>query len=381
MRVPTLCFMNILHVVNIYFVLPYFIGDQFKYFKERGYQMNVVCSPSEYLADYARQQGFAYLETPVNRSISIKQDLASIGHICRFIHQQHIDIVVGHTPKGALLGMLAGWLCRVPKRIYFRHGLVYETSHGLKRLILKMVDRLASACATQIVCVSPSVLERSIADHLAPANKQRVLGKGTCNGVDTQGHFNPAHIDASQLNALKQKYGIRDTDFVIGYSGRMVRDKGIIELVRAFDKLKNADNCKLLLVGMFEERDALPNDVKERIQNDSRIIYTGFINGGMEYYYALMNVYVLASYREGFPTGVLEAQAMEKPVITTRVTGCCDSIVDGTTGLFVDNDVDDLTAKIDLIRLNKAIDGREGRAWVVKNYDCHLIWKEIEKLY
>ena len=94
-----------------------------------------------------------------------------------------------------------------------------------------------------------------------------------------------------------------------------------------------------------------------------------------------MDVYVLASYREGFPTGVLEAQAMEKPVITTRVTGCCDSIVDGTTGLFVDNDADDLAAKIDLVRIDNAIDGREGRKWVVENYDCHMIWKEIEKLY
>ena len=117
--------MNILHVVNIYFVLPYFIGDQFTYFKERGYRMNVVCSPSEYLADYAKKQGFDYIETPVNRSISIKQDLASIRNICKFIRKQKIDIVVGHTPKGALLAMIAGWLCRVPKRIYFRHGLVY----------------------------------------------------------------------------------------------------------------------------------------------------------------------------------------------------------------------------------------------------------------
>ena len=170
--------MNILHVVNIYFVLPYFIGDQFTYFKERGYKMNVVCSPSEYLADYAKKQGFNYIETPVNRSISIKQDLASIWQICKFIRKQKIDIVVGHTPKGALLAMIAGWLCRVPKRIYFRHGLVYETSHGLKRSILKTVDRITSACATQIVCVSPSVLKRSIEDRLAPAKKQMILSKG-----------------------------------------------------------------------------------------------------------------------------------------------------------------------------------------------------------
>ena len=373
--------MNILHVVNIYFVLPYFIGDQFTYFKKRGYKMNVVCSPSEYLAEYAKEQGFEYIETPVNRSISIRQDLTSIRHICKFIRRQRIDIIVGHTPKGALLGMIAGWLCRVPRRIYFRHGLVYETSHGLKRLILKTVDRLASACATQIVCVSPSVLKRSIEDKLAPASKQTILGNGTCNGVDTQGHFNPANIDKTRLKALKDKYGIRDGDFVIGYSGRMVRDKGIIELVRAFDKLDNAENCKLLLVGMFEKRDALPDDVKSRIQNDPRIIYTGFINGGMEYYYAMMNVYVLASYREGFPTGVLEAQSMELPVITTRVTGCCDSIVDGNTGLFAKNDADDLALKIDMIRLNNAVDGKDGRKWVTEKFDSRIVWKEIEKLY
>ena len=343
--------------------------------------MNVVCSPSEYLAEYAKEQGFEYIETPVNRSISIRQDLTSIRHICKFIRRQRIDIIVGHTPKGALLGMIAGWLCRVPRRIYFRHGLVYETSHGLKRLILKTVDRLASACATQIVCVSPSVLKRSIEDKLAPASKQTILGNGTCNGVDTQGHFNPANIDKTRLKALKDKYGIRDGDFVIGYSGRMVRDKGIIELVRAFDKLDNAENCKLLLVGMFEKRDALPDDVKCRIQNDPRIIYTGFINGGMEYYYAMMNVYVLASYREGFPTGVLEAQSMELPVITTRVTGCCDSIVDGNTGLFAKNDADDLALKIDMIRLNNAVDGKDGRKWVTEKFDSRIVWKEIEKLY
>lgn len=373
--------MNILHVVNIYFVLPYFIGDQFKYFKNKGYRISVVCSPSEYIADYSKKQGFEYMVSPVNRSISIREDVRTIYKICNFIRQQEIDVVVGHTPKGGLLAMVAGWICHVPKRIYFRHGIVYETSHGVKRFILKNVDRLASMCATKIVCVSSSVLKRSIEDKLAPARKQIVLGKGTCNGVDTQNHFNPANINMQKLNSLKKQYEIKSDDFVIGYSGRLVRDKGIVELVRAFDKLKNAENCKLLLVGMFETRDSLPDDVKERIQNDTRIIYTGFINGGMEYFYAMMDVYVLASYREGFPTGVLEAQAMRLPVVTTRVTGCCDSIVDGKTGLFANNDENDLVKKIDKIRLENVIDGNEGRKWVVENYDSRLIWKEIEKLY
>lgn len=372
---------NILHVVNIYFVLPYFIGDQFKYFKEKGYNMNVVCSPSEYLSDYAQKQGFEYIESPVNRNISIGQDFVSIRNICKFVKKQKIDIVVGHTPKGGLLAMIAGWLMRVPIRIYVRHGLVYETSKGLRRFILMSVDRLASFCSTKVVCVSPSVLRKSIEDHLAPAKKQMIWYKGTCNGIDTLNHFNPAAIVPARLTDLKARYGIGEEDFVIGYSGRLVRDKGIIELVRAFDKLQQADTCKLLLVGMFEERDALPEDIQERILNDSRIIYTGFINGGMEYFYSMMDIYVLASYREGFPTGALEAQAMEKPVVTTRATGCCDSIIDGRTGFFVNNTAEDIAEKIDEIRLDKAIDGCEGRKWVIENFDSRLVWKEIEKLY
>ena len=372
---------NILHVVNIYFVLPYFIGDQFKYFKEKGYNMNVVCSPSEYLSDYAQKQGFEYLESPVNRNISIGQDFDSIRNICKFIKKQKIDIVVGHTPKGGLLAMIAGWLMRVPVRIYVRHGLVYETSKGLKRFMLMSVDRLASFCSTKVVCVSPSVLRKSIEDHLGPPKKQMIWHKGTCNGIDTLNHFNPAEIVPTRLTDLKARYGIGEEDFVIGYSGRLVKDKGIIELVHAFDKLQQADNCKLLLVGMFEERDALPEDIQERILNDSRIIYTGFINGGMEYFYSMMDIYVLASYREGFPTGVLEAQAMEKPVITTRVTGCCDSIIDGRTGFFVNNTAEDIAEKIDKIRLDKVIDGCEGRKGVIENFDSRLVWKEIEKLY
>lgn len=374
--------MNILHVVNIYFVLPYFIGDQFKYFSDKGYGMYVACSPSEYIEEYASKQGFRYIETPIRRSISIKDDLMSIVRICRYIRREKIDVVVGHTPKGGLIAMIAGWLCRVPKRIYFRHGIVYETSKGLKRFILKNVDRIASACATKIVCVSPSVLQRSISDRLAPTGKQMVLGRyGTCNGVDTVRSFNPALIEQGKISELRAKYDIRDTDFVVGYTGRLVKDKGIIELVEAFDRLDNAEDCKLLLVGMFEERDALPVNIKERILSDPRIIYTGFINGGMEYYYSLMDVYVLASYREGFPTGVLEAQAMSLPVITTRVTGCRDSIVDGVTGLFADNDAADLKDKIDKIRQDHAIDGANGRKWVVDNFDSRRVWAEIEKLY
>ncbi len=362
-------------------MLPYFIGGQFKYFKSKGYNMNVACSPSQYLDSYSKEQGFNYIETPINRSISIKDDLKSICKIIKFIKRQNIDIIVGHTPKGGLLSMIAGWLSRVPRRIYFRHGLVYETSSGLKRQLLITVDRLSSFFATEVICVSKSVLERSIQDKLCKPQKQLILGAGTCNGVDTESQFNPSKINKENIEILRRKYEIKNNDFVIGYSGRLVRDKGIEELITAFDLLEKSENCKLLLVGMFEERDPLSNEIKERIKCDPQIIYTGLINSGMENYYSLMDVYVLPSYREGFPTGVLEAQSMGLPVITTRVTGCCDSIVEGVTGLFASHSPKDIAEKIDYIRIRHVIDGDKGREWVIKNFDSRKVWKEIEKLY
>lgn len=374
---------NILHVVNIYFVLPYFVGGQFKYFRNRGFRFHVVCSASEYLDGYAKENGFNYRVLPVLRSINILQDFKTIIGICRYIKEKQIGIIVGHTPKGGLLSMVAGWLMRVPNRIYFRHGLVYQTSYGLKRFILMSVDRLASLCATKIVCVSPSVLQQSIEDRLAPLYKQLILHKGTCCGIDTEGKFNPANIDPNKLATMKEKWGIDNNDWVIGYSGRLVRDKGIIELVRAFRNVKKDNpHYKLLLVGMFEVRDALPDDIQQDIKSDSQIVWTDFQNSDMEYFYSMMNVYVLASYREGFPTGVLEAQSMEVPVITTRATGCCDSIQEGLTGLFVENDVNQLAAAICHIHNGGTdIDGGKARTWVRNNFENHIVWKEIEKLY
>ena len=287
---------HILHVVNIYFVIPYFLGGQFEYFRELGYELNVVCSESPYLAPYAQQHHFGYREIPILRSINPIQDFKSIRQICRYIKETQTGIVVGHTPKGGLLSMVAAWLMRVPKRVYFRHGLVYQTSSGLKRFILMSVDRLASLLATKIVCVSPSVLEQSIKDKLAPARKQIVLGKGTCSGVDTQGKFNPQNINPTKMAEFRSKWGINETDWVVGYTGRLVRDKGIIELVDAFQLIKaNNPRLKLLLVGMFEERDALPQAIQDKIKNDPQIVFTDFQNEDMEYFYAMMNVYVLMS--------------------------------------------------------------------------------------
>lgn len=376
---------NLLHVVNISFVIPYFLGEQLLYFKEKGYKEYIVCSPSIELEELSKKYGFTFEGIPILRKISLFSDLKALFRICCFIHAKKINIVTGHTPKGALLAMLAAYIMRIPIRIYLRHGLVYETSTGLKRQLLITMDRLSAKLATKIVCVSPSVCRRSIEDGLNKAEKQTLLLKGTCNGIDIQ-RFNRANIKQETVSVLKSRLGIVDGCFVIGFAGRLVRDKGIIELVNAFTILRKKYSCiRLLLVGMLEVRDALPTDIVDSINNNPDIITTGYVeNAIIENYYALMDVFVLPSYREGFPISILEASAMGLPILTTKATGCVDSIIENKTGIFIPHDAQAISSAIELLYNDKKMRmnyGKNGRAFVEENFRQELIWKEIERLY
>jgi len=371
---------KILHVVNIYFVLPYFIGEQFLYLEEKGYDMHVVCSPSEHLNAYSKKMGFKYKEISILRTISIFQDLKSLLSICNYIKKNKIDIVVGHTPKGGLLAMLAAYVTRVPNRIYFRHGLVYETSSGIKRKVFILMEKLSAKCATKIVCVGPSVYEKSLFDNLNKEDKQIVIGRGTCGGIDSMLKFNPENIDIQKRDNVKNLLNLNSTDFVIGYCGRLVKDKGIIDLVTAFQQVSTKYNFKLLLVGDFEERDALPADIIIKIKSDPNIIITGFIFNDIEYYYSLMDVFILPSYREGFPMSVLEASSMKRPVLTTTVTGCIDSIIDGKTGFYVSNSSYGIMKGILRLREYSNLEemGENGRKFVLEYFDNKILWPMIE---
>lgn len=376
---------RILHVLNISFTIPYFLGDQIKWFVDKGYSENIICSPSDELSGFSSQFGFEFKTVEISRKISIINDVKAVWTVIRYIKETKADIVVGHTPKGSLIAMLAAYIVRTPIRIYLRHGLVYETAKGFKRRLLIDIDRFVACLSTKVVCVSPSLANKSIEDRLNPAWKQVVLANGTCNGIDTE-RFCRERIDATGLIALKNELGISDGDFVLGFSGRMVRDKGVVELVAAFQKFRRRVlNAKLLLVGMLEVRDALPEDVIQIINEDKNIIETGYVlNSVIEKYYALMDVFVLPSYREGFPTSVLEASAMEIPVITTKATGCIDSIIEGETGLFVDHDVDQIEDAMALLYSDVSFRkkmGEQGRNFVVNHFRQELIWSEIEKLY
>ena len=377
--------MKILHVVNISFVIPFFLGKQLAYFSSKGYKEYVVCSPSNELEEFSRNYEFENHPIDILRKFSLISDFKAIYHVYCLIKREKMDVVNGHTPKGALIAMIASFLARVPKRIYFRHGLVYETSTGTKRYILKCIDKFTASLATKVVCVSPSLAKLSLEERLNPEYKQTILANGSCNGIDVN-QFSEKTIDSNVLGAIKKELSISDEDFLIGFTGRLVRDKGIIELVNAFKQLqKRHHNLKLLLVGMFEERDAIPEDVIHMIERDPHIINIGYVdNRRIPYYYLLMDVFIFPSHREGFGMSVIEASAMEVPVIASRITGCVDSIIENKTGLFIGKGEEEIFAAVEKLYWNPELRqslGKEGRQFVIHKFDQHLVWEDIEKLY
>jgi len=377
---------NILNVVNVYFAVPYFFGSQFKYLKSLGYDIHLICSPSEHLDKYASEQDIKYKEIPVTRSITPFIDLKSLIRICKYINDNKIQTIVGHTAKGSLLAVIAGRIMRVPQIIIFRHGIPYDRYKGIKKKLAICRTKMVSFLAHKIVCVSPSLAKLSLEINLNRPDKQFVLGKGTCGGINTESKFNPSRIDLNLKKDLKKSLSLTETDFVIGYCGRLSLDKGIVELLDSFEILQEKypnKKLKLLLVGMFDERNPLSRKDKKRILNNDDIKFTGYVKDDLEYYYSLMKIAVLASYHEGFGMCMLEAQAMNVPVLTSSSIGCVDSIIENETGFYINIEPSDISSKIETyfneqVRLKMGINARK---FVVDNFDHKVIWPEIVKVY
>lgn len=369
---------NILHVTSIFGTLSSFVGHQFSYNNKKGYHTHFICSPSDSISKYAQQMKCDYLEVPILRKMSLIQDIKAVVNICTYIKKNNIDTVIGYTPKGGLLAMIAAAIMHVPKRYYYRLGLLYESFIGIKQFFFISIERITALFSTRVICISPSIFNKSLTDKLNVRKKQIIIGRGSV-GVDTMLTFNPNIIIKSYKENLYQLLNLRETDFIIGFCGRMAKDKGIIELVTAFNNLTtNNNNYKLLIIGPNEDRDVLPEYIEKTIESNPNIIRTGLVPE-TPIYYSLMDVFILPSYREGFPTVVLEASSMEIPVLTTRSTGCIDSIIEGVTGNFIEINPDSILSAILNPNFSKKELGINGRKFVQANFDQKILWPIIEK--
>lgn len=374
--------MKQLHVFTLATTAESFFDGEFGYLADNGHEITVVAN-SQANEIFCRRNKIKAKQLAIARAIAPIADLRSIKAIIKEIKENNYDVVVGHTPKGAMIAMLASLLAGTKKRIYFRHGLVYTTATGFKRVILKAVERLTALCATDIINVSPSLSKLAVKEHLNSNSKQTVFLKGTCGGIDTKKLFNPALIDPATLQRRRHELGLTDNDFVIGFCGRLCPDKGIAELLDGFVIFKQRNPhipAKLLMVGGFDQRDILCESVKNRINHSPDILHTGSIaHELLPEYYSLMDVFVFPSYREGFGMSVIEASAMQVPILVSRSHGCVDSIVEGLTGEYIDLDAHSVATGIEsmLDHAKRTRYGAAGRKWVADNFDHNIIWPHI----
>ncbi|QEG36178.1 glycosyltransferase family 4 protein [Bythopirellula goksoeyrii] len=310
------------------------LRGQLSFLRSKGFDITLVSAPHPSLLAAATRENINIVPLSMSREIRPLQDLISLFRLWRLMRAIRPEVVNASTPKAGLLGMMAAFLAHVPMRVYTLRGLRLETTIGLKKRILAFTERIASACAHRVICVSRSLAEEYQARGLVDRNKLVVLAAGSSNGVNAKA-FQHTPAREAQSRALLDQFGIAPGEPVIGFVGRLTRDKGTADLVQAFQKLTDRfPKVWLLLVGEVEQGDALDEATLNWIRTHPRILCAGFIRDVAPYYH-IMNVLAFPSYREGFPNAVLEAQASGIPVVGYRATGVVDAVSDATTGRLV----------------------------------------------
>lgn len=294
--------------------------------RANGYEMVALSSAGTEL-DKLREEGFRCIEVEMARRISMPQDIKSLIQLIRVFQKEKPYIVHSMTPKAGLLCMIAAWLTRVPIRIHMFTGLVWPTSTGVKRRILMATDWITCACATHVLPEGQGVLD-DLKNGGITKKPMKVLGYGNVMGVDME-KFNRA-----RFSEIEKDDGI----FRFLFVGRIVRDKGINELVEAFSRLyEKYPQTRLVLVGRYEEDiDPVDQNTMELIDSNPAIDACGPKYGeDLLKEYAKADCFVMPSYREGFPNTPMEAGAMDLPNILTDINGSREIVVDGENGLIV----------------------------------------------
>ena len=374
---------DVVHAVTASLSLVLLKG-QLSYLQKVGFHPAALCSTGSEVAAARTEESTPIITVSMEREISPFRDLISLIRLWWLLRELRPAICNAGTPKAGLLVGLAAWLNRIPCRVYTLRGLRLETATGLKRSVLVFTERIACACAHRVISVSPSLRQRAIELGLVPARKAIVLASGSSNGVNSS-RFGPTPERLEKAKQIRRKLGIGAGQPVVGFTGRFTRDKGVPELLTAFQIVREkVPDAVLLLVGSYEPGDPVPPEARAAIESDPHVVTVEF-TPNVDLYYLVMDVFVLPTHREGFPNTVLEAQAAERPVVTTRATGAIDSIVDGTTGLLVPvGDSVALAEALKRLLANSSLAiqlGRAGRCRVLREFTQDRVWSALADEY
>ncbi|WP_456970684.1 glycosyltransferase family 4 protein [Geodermatophilus sp. SYSU D00815] len=352
------------------------LRGQLAFLREEGFDVVLVSSPGPLLDAVGRREGVRTIGIPMSRAIRPWADLRSlVALVCVFRAERPVISMVG-TPKAGLLAGLAARLTRVPRRVYLLRGLRLETTRGVQRLVLWACERIAAASAHQVVCVSRSLRDEARALRILRRGQGTVLGAGGSNGVSVPVPVPTADTAAERRRAL----GLSDTDNVFGYVGRITVDKGVRELLTAFNDVSVRLPEAVLVVAGNADGDDVDRETLQALRAHPRVRFLGWLDDPAHLYPAL-DVFVLPTYREGLPTVCLEASAAGIPVVTTEATGARDAVRHGSTGLRIPARdagalADAMLLLADDVELRRAM-GAAGRRFVLENFTNEVVWAQL----
>lgn len=349
-------------------------------YNQRGIEVTIVCNMDEAFENGLKER-FPFVHTHrINfpRGMNALGSIKSIWSLYKFLKQGKFDLVQYSTPNASMYGAVASKLAKVPVRLYCQWGMVYVTMSGLKRKVFETIERMVCKFSTHVQPDSYGNLNFCREQGLYDDKKSCVIWNGSAKGLD----LTAFDISKKSLCAgeIKAKYNIPANVPVVGFVGRLGREKGCHELLKAFQNVKKEfPSARLLFVGPIEKKETMDPEMLDYFENCDDIIKTDRVSN-VEKYTSAMDVYVLPSYREGFGMGVVEASAMGVPVVVTKYPGPSSAMEDGVTGYSVPvGDVDLLTGYIlQFLRDSKMARefGSQGRKWVEERFDQKIF---IEK--
>ena len=344
------------------------------------YKVHLAVNLGEPRASLSLPSSASITHVDIARQVSVFRDVKTLFALLRLIRKEHFDMVHTVAPKAGLLGITAAVIARVPIRLHTFQGEVWATHHGIWRMVLKFMDRLTAFLATHILVVSKSERRFLIDERVISGGKTRILANGSICGVDLQ-RFRP---DLQSRRTVRRDLEVSDHETLFLYVGRLTREKGVLDLIKAFVRISQRRNdCHLLIVGPDESN--LTSQILSVSNDVKRYIHMLGYTREPERYMAAAEVICLPSYREGFGMTLIEAAAIGVPAIASRIYGIMDAVKEGSTGLLHTpgniDEIESLMIKLANDKVLRARLGEQARGRVNRYFSQKLLLRAYLDYY
>jgi glycosyltransferase involved in cell wall biosynthesis len=373
---------KVAHITTVDLSLRYLLLNQLKSIAGAGYEVIGVSSsgPDVPVIEAA---GIRHISIPITRNFTPLADLLSLLRLYRVMRREHVTIVHTHTPKPGLLGQLAARLAGVPVVINTLHGFYFhEHMHPIWRRFYITTEKIAALCSDIILSQNSEDIRTAVAEGICAPKKIKYLG----NGIDVR-HFDRCHLTAEAMMTKRNELGLPLGTPVVGFVGRLVEEKGLKELLEAARSIVvHVPSVRFLIVGAIDrdKPDAITPSIAETYGVADHCVFAGMRQDMLELY-ALMDVFVLPSHREGFPRAPMEASAMSVPCVVTDIRGCREAVEHESNGFLVPlGDVDALAQAISTLLCDPMMArrlGEQGRRMAEERFDERLVFETVKAEY